>query len=346
MSDLLANFGNIDIGSIGGLFQIKCGSEVIAQCKDLSIPWGEDWTFEMLTGDLIDAAQMLLKYGIQYLAADASDNTLRAINSLRCLLTSAGENLWHFIASAYWLVATLGYQADVEPYLDLAYQHVCTCQEDARSISEMLGGGDKAGQLLVGCSEFAGNKKIEVEAKKAHYVEKVKEASKQAVKDAAQEVRTKAATAELEAVAAASGEEGLEERVIAAFNQYKESAQAMSTGQKVSEKMRVALEVAKNNFEAVQKAKHGLLVKKQKTRMESHLQKADGIELVEAEVIKCMNGLDQAARKQEEFPEDKQANIDLEVAEARLDAVTGAGGEVLAAKGVGAELAPTLKELM
>jgi hypothetical protein len=74
----------------------------------VKLPWGEEWTFEMLTSDLIDATQMLLKYGIQFLAADASENTLRAINSLRCLLSSAGENIWHFLAAAYWLVATLG----------------------------------------------------------------------------------------------------------------------------------------------------------------------------------------------------------------------------------------------
>jgi len=37
-------------------FSVSCGSEVIEKCNDLNIPWGEDWTFQMLLGDLIDAA--------------------------------------------------------------------------------------------------------------------------------------------------------------------------------------------------------------------------------------------------------------------------------------------------
>jgi hypothetical protein len=75
----------------------------------------------MLTSDLIDAAQMLLKFAIQYLSEDASENMMRAINSARCLLMSVGENGWNFIASAYWLVATFGFAEQIKPYLDEAY---------------------------------------------------------------------------------------------------------------------------------------------------------------------------------------------------------------------------------
>jgi hypothetical protein len=39
--------------------------------------------------------------------------------------------------------------------------------------------------MMVGCSEKTGNKKIEVEAKKYEYVQKVKDANNKAVKDAA-----------------------------------------------------------------------------------------------------------------------------------------------------------------
>ena len=88
----------------------------------------------MLTSDLLDAAEMLLKYGVQYLYSDASENMLRAINALRCMLTAAGENLWNFLASAYWVLVTLGLRADIDPLLDVAYQHVCTCQEDVNNI--------------------------------------------------------------------------------------------------------------------------------------------------------------------------------------------------------------------
>jgi len=59
-----------------------------------------------------------------------------------------------------------------------------------------------------------------------------------------------------------------------------------------------------------------------------------------------MAELDRVARTQEEFPEDEQANTDLEVAEARLDAIAGAGDQVLAEKAVAAAEAPALRELI
>jgi len=43
---------------------VNCGSVNIEECKDLNVPWGEDWTFQMLLGDLVDAAQALVKYGV------------------------------------------------------------------------------------------------------------------------------------------------------------------------------------------------------------------------------------------------------------------------------------------
>jgi len=133
MSDFIENIAS---GDIMGAFNISCGSKIIASCENLSIPWGEDWTFEMLVGDLVDAASILLKFGVQYLFSDASENMMRGINSLRCFITSAGDNIWNFVAAAYWTVATFGVEAEILPYLDEAYQHVCTCQEDARNIAE------------------------------------------------------------------------------------------------------------------------------------------------------------------------------------------------------------------
>jgi len=178
----------------------------------------------MLTSDLIDAAQMLLKFGIQYLAAGASDNIMRAINALRCFLTSAGENIWNFLASAYWLIATFGYDEDINPYLDIAYQNVCTCQEDAKAIALMFGGADKAVEMLTGCSEYAGNKKVEVDAAKEEFITKVKEANVKAVQEAAQRSRTEAMTIELTYIVERSGEQGLAKKTTEAFDDYKEKA--------------------------------------------------------------------------------------------------------------------------
>lgn len=90
----------------------------------------------MLTSDFIDAAQVLIKFAVQYIGGSWSENILRAVNSLRCMLTSVGDSVWNYIASLYWLIATVGLEKEVHPYLNEAYQNVCTCQEDAKSIAK------------------------------------------------------------------------------------------------------------------------------------------------------------------------------------------------------------------
>jgi len=90
----------------------------------------------MLTSDLIDSAQILVKFAVQYLGGGWSENILRAVNSLRCLLTSTGDSMWNFIASTYWLIAAVGLDKEINPYLDVLYQNVCTCQEDSKAIAK------------------------------------------------------------------------------------------------------------------------------------------------------------------------------------------------------------------
>jgi hypothetical protein len=94
----------------------------------------------MLMSDLVDAAQVLVKYGIQYLAGDLSENMLKGINALRCLLSSVQDSAWNFIASAYWLVVAFGAEDFINEKMDQAFELVCTCQEDANGLIKMVGG--------------------------------------------------------------------------------------------------------------------------------------------------------------------------------------------------------------
>jgi len=41
MSDLIGSM----FGGGSGDFKINCFSRITPACKDLNIPWGEDWTF-------------------------------------------------------------------------------------------------------------------------------------------------------------------------------------------------------------------------------------------------------------------------------------------------------------
>jgi hypothetical protein len=57
-----------------------------------------------------------------------------------------------------------------------------------------------------------------------------------------------------------------------------------------------------------------------------------------------MDNLDKAARKHEEFPEDEDSNIDLEVAEADLDAIIYASEKVVELNELGLKDTPILSQ--
>jgi hypothetical protein len=72
------------------------------------MPWGEDWTFQTFTNEFMDSSNALMKFFIGYYSETWSENTLRGMNSLRCVLSSSGQNSWHFIGGFYWTMMALG----------------------------------------------------------------------------------------------------------------------------------------------------------------------------------------------------------------------------------------------
>merc|ERR1711939_101114 len=151
----------------------NCGSQISANCKDLQIPWGEDWTFQMILGDIVDAAQLLIKFGVQYIQSGISDNLMKAINALRCAITNLGENSWNIIAAAFWTAVGFGQAKDVAYYLDVGYEWICTCQEDANKLVKSWGSSDDGGRtdaLLGSCTESGDGKKDEGKKKQKERV--------------------------------------------------------------------------------------------------------------------------------------------------------------------------------
>jgi hypothetical protein len=120
----------------------------------------------------------------------------------------------------------------------------------------------------------------------------------------------------------------------------------MSKKTKISEKDRVELERAKNDFEAVKRAKRTIQIKKQRSDMTKELTTEGGVARIKVKVEVVMDELDKAARKQEEFPEDEQANIEVEIAEAKIDAVADAAEEIVDAREVGLSERPKMKEII
>lgn len=301
MSDVVGSLKNT-LSSMG--LEISCGSEIIDKCKDLNIPWGEDWTFQMLLGDLIDAAQMLLKYGVKYLAQDASENMMRGINSLRCMLDNVGENAWNLIAAAYWGAVTFGYEQDLLPPLDRAYEHVCTCQEDAHSLVSMLGSTEATDALFEGCSELTGNHKVLLQERREEFVVKRKEANEKAIQKAAQTKRKQEAEGKMKLILAEDGDEGLERVAMEAFNRYREAAETLSKKSIQTQQERLGLERAKLDYLAAQEGKRELQVRNLEVKVIDWI-KNDNAEAVVWQAEDYMRELDLATNRQEEFPEDE-----------------------------------------
>ena len=71
-------------------YEFTCFKTVKKECADLQMPWGDDWTFQTFTNEFMDASNAFMKFVIGYYSETWSENTLRGINSLRCVLSASG----------------------------------------------------------------------------------------------------------------------------------------------------------------------------------------------------------------------------------------------------------------
>lgn len=86
---------------------------------------------------------------------------------MRCALTNLGTNAWNIIASLYWTLVGFGQEKEMLEYLDIGYEWICTCQEDAGKILDALGGNNnsKSAGMLATCSESGAVKKGDAKTK-------------------------------------------------------------------------------------------------------------------------------------------------------------------------------------
>merc|ERR1711939_210981 len=94
------------------------------------------------------------------MAAQLSENLIKALNSLRCMLLAFGNNTWTLLAAAYYAARAFEYGDLVAEYLTLGAEHVCTCSGDIDGLLLMLGQygmmpSEEDLALLSSCSEAA-----------------------------------------------------------------------------------------------------------------------------------------------------------------------------------------------
>lgn len=86
------------------------------------------------------------------------------------------------------------------------------------------------------------------------------------------------------------------------------------------------------------------MVAKEKTTMTENYLLEDGVEVISYEIEVLMDDLDAKTRTWEEFPLDEQVNIELEMSQAKIDSVLGAGEEMIANKDFGLKDEPVIRE--
>ena len=110
--------------------ELMCGSDFAPCCVGLTLtmsPVG----FQQFIGEATSAATFMVGAAIMFGAQEMNPTQMRAANALRCMLTSLGENTWNFLASAWFAAKQFGKENELKDYINIAYPHICTCNEDA-----------------------------------------------------------------------------------------------------------------------------------------------------------------------------------------------------------------------
>jgi hypothetical protein len=65
------------------------------------LPWDKPETWKSLVDEIIPMLEVLIVFGVQYVASTLGKGTMKAINALRCMINNFGTNSWTFAAAAW-----------------------------------------------------------------------------------------------------------------------------------------------------------------------------------------------------------------------------------------------------
>jgi hypothetical protein len=81
----------------------------------------------------------LVDYGFETLAAGLSENQIKGVNALRCAMSNGLVNGADLLAAAFLAAKQFGLESLLQEYsVDYAYPYYCTCQQDVRSVKDLL----------------------------------------------------------------------------------------------------------------------------------------------------------------------------------------------------------------
>jgi hypothetical protein len=79
----------------------QCGMGVLPECKGKRVDWDTPESWKNLVDELVPVAEIGITFGIQYIAGTLEPGTMKAINSLRCMINNAAANAWNFGAGVW-----------------------------------------------------------------------------------------------------------------------------------------------------------------------------------------------------------------------------------------------------
>jgi hypothetical protein len=238
---------------------------------------------------------------------------------LRCAFTNIGDNAWNLVAAVYWTLVGVGQEATAKEYLDIGYEHICTCSKDVVTILKELVGIDMEKEeegsdpYAGACSEKAAVSKADAEAGR----EKERQS---ALDQAAEEERIAEASAAAQAAEnALVGKNAAELEVASnsAFEAFQAKALELDAKDAPSEDDKQELEELRRAYEATKTAKanivrEGIAKELWDARAASGL---DGLRGVIASAGSTQLGL---AKIAQEFPKDEDSLAALGAAETQV----------------------------
>eukprot|EP00355_Strombidium_rassoulzadegani_P001851 CAMPEP_0168609276 /NCGR_PEP_ID=MMETSP0449_2-20121227/1111_1 /TAXON_ID=1082188 /ORGANISM="Strombidium rassoulzadegani, Strain ras09" /LENGTH=158 /DNA_ID=CAMNT_0008649391 /DNA_START=34 /DNA_END=510 /DNA_ORIENTATION=+ len=106
-------------------------------------------------------AQALLTVGAKMVATDLEEYLARGLNSLKCVGSSAFDNLANLVLSFYYLLKQFEQEAFIPDTMQMFYPNLCTCLAEIDYFGYLLAGNQKGegeydGSIYIGvCSEAA-----------------------------------------------------------------------------------------------------------------------------------------------------------------------------------------------
>lgn len=107
----------------------------------------------MLTFEVVDTMSFLLTAAVQAGAGELTLNMMKAVNSMRCVVTSGGNNFYNILAAVYYFAVEFEFEQEIVKLIDEYYPMVCTCKVETELLASVMEATAESMLVMGSCSE-------------------------------------------------------------------------------------------------------------------------------------------------------------------------------------------------